>query len=189
MTWTSSGRSNWTKKHKTDKAPVHPGLFISTARAITTMRRIEDEIRQRKFTSMQQKAMLNLIYTSNWLQNKQQSFFKAFGITGQQFNILRILKGQHPKSISGTEIKDRMLDRNSHISPLLVGLAAKDLITKRTCPNDKRASDVMISEKGLALLREISKTEKPDEALALSDDEAAQLSELLDKARNAPDWP
>lgn len=132
--------------------------------------------------------MLNLLYTSNWLQNKQQTFFKAFGITGQQFNILRILKGQYPKSISGTEIKNRMLDRNSDISRLLDRLAAKDLITKRTCPNDKRASDVTINERGLTLLREISKTERPDEALALSDDEAARLSELLDKARNAHDW-
>lgn len=127
--------------------------------------------------------MLNLIYTSNWLQNKQQEFFKTFGITGQQFNILRILKGQHPKSISGTEIKNRMLDRNSDISRLLERLAAKHLITKRTCPNDKRASDVTINEKGLALLHEISKSEKQDEVLALSDKEAVQLSELLDKAR------
>ena len=68
------------------------------------MKRIEDEIKQATFTSVHQKAVVNLIYTSNWLQNKQQEFFKMFGITGQQFNILRILKGQFPKSISGTEI-------------------------------------------------------------------------------------
>lgn len=149
------------------------------------MKRIEDEIKQKKFTSMQQKAVLNLIYTSNWLQNKQQEFFKTFGITGQQFNILRILRGQHPKSISGTEIKNRMLDRNSDVSRLLDRLDAKHLITRKTCPNDKRASDVTINEKGLALLNEISKTEKQDDALALSDREAALLSELLDKARSS----
>ena len=148
------------------------------------MKRIEDEIRQEKFTSVYQKAVVNLIFTSNWLQNKQQDFFKTFGITGQQFNILRILKGQLPKSISGTEIKNRMLDRNSDVSRLLDRLAAKELITKRICPNDKRASDVNITEAGLALLEEINKHQKQDHVLSLSAEEARLLSDLLDKARD-----
>ena len=149
-----------------------------------TMRKIEDEIRQKKFTSVHQKAVINLIYTSNWLQNLQQEFFKSFGITGQQFNILRILKGQSPGSISGTEIKSRMLDRNSDVSRLLDRLASKNLITKQTCPNDKRASDVRITAEGLALLNEINKTRKQDRVLSLSDEEAERLSDLLDKARD-----
>jgi|SRR5687768_1477867 len=148
------------------------------------MKKIEDEIRQKKFTSAHQKAVINLIYTSNWLQNQQQEFFKSFGITGQQFNILRILKGQFPKSISGTEIKSRMLDRNSDVSRLLDRLASKNLITKQTCPNDKRASDVRITDEGLALLNEINKTQKQDQVLSLSDEEAERLSDLLDKARD-----
>jgi DNA-binding MarR family transcriptional regulator len=147
------------------------------------MKRIEDEIKQKKFTSVHQKALLNLIYTSNWLQAKQQEFFKSFGITGQQFNILRILKGQYPKSISGTEIKSRMLDRNSDVSRLLDRLASKKLITKKTCPNDKRASDVLITKEGLTLLDEVSKSDNHDRVLSLTDSEAEILSELLDKAR------
>jgi DNA-binding MarR family transcriptional regulator len=63
--------------------------------------------------------VINLLYTASWLQSKQQDFFKPYGITAQQFNILRILKGQHPKSISATEIKLRMLDKNSDVSRLL----------------------------------------------------------------------
>jgi DNA-binding MarR family transcriptional regulator len=149
------------------------------------MKRIEDEIRQEKFNSIQQKAVVNLIYTSSWLQNKQQEFFKTFGITGQQFNILRILKGQFPKSISGTEIKSRMLDRNSDVSRLLDRLAAKHLISKQTCPNDKRASDVLITSDGIALLNEVSKTQNQDRVLSLSEEEAGRLSDLLDKARGA----
>ena len=148
------------------------------------MKKIEDEISQKKFTSIHQKAVVNLIYTSNWLQNKHQEFFKSFGITGQQFNILRILKGQFPKSISGTEIKSRMLDRNSDVSRLLDRLASKNLIIKKTCPNDKRASDVMITDEGIALLKEISKSQKQDHVLSLTDDEAETLSDLLDKARS-----
>lgn len=145
--------------------------------------KIEDEIRQKKFTSVHQKAVINLIYTSNWLQNKHQEFFKSFGITGQQFNILRILRGQHPKSISGTEIKSRMLDRHSDVSRLLDRLASKNLISKKTCPNDKRASDVLITEEGMALLSKINKSHKQDQVLSLTDDEAVTLSDLLDKAR------
>lgn len=147
------------------------------------MGRIEEEIKQKKFTSVHQKAVLNLIYTANWIYSRNQEFFKPFGITGHQFNILRILKGQYPKSISGAEIKSRMLDRNSDISRLLVRLAAKDLITKRTCPKDKRAWDVCISAQGIALLKEINKLEKHNRMLALSETEARTLSDLLDRAR------
>lgn len=147
------------------------------------MKRIEEEIRQTRFTSIHQKAVVNLIFTSNWLQTKQHVFFKGFGITGQQFNILRILKGQYPKSISGTDIKARMLDRNSDVSRLLDRLVAKKLITKTTCPNDKRVSDVSISDEGLTLLAEINKTRKQESVLSLSDEEASLLSDLLDKAR------
>jgi DNA-binding MarR family transcriptional regulator len=148
------------------------------------MKTIGEEIQQKKFSSPLQKAVINLIYTSNWLQSKQQTFFKPFGITGQQFNILRILKGQHPKSISATEIKTRLLDQNSDVSRLLDRLSAKDLLTKTTCPNDKRASDVYITQQGLNLLKDIDKKQKEfDAVISLSPEEATQLSDLLDKAR------
>lgn len=146
--------------------------------------KIEEEIKQKKFRNAHHKALVNLIYTSNWLQSKQQDFFKSYGITGQQFNILRILNGQHPDSISATEIKSRMLDRNSDVSRLLDRLVVKDLILKKTCPLDKRAADVFITEGGIDLLKAIDKIEKgkvPD--LSLTDEEALQLSDLLDKSR------
>jgi DNA-binding MarR family transcriptional regulator len=147
--------------------------------------KIEEEIKQKKFKSAEQKALINLIYTSNWLQAKQQDFFKTFGITGQQFNILRILRGQHPNSISATEIKSRMLDRNSDVSRLLDRLTLKNLIAKATCPSDKRATDVSITTEGLELLKTIEKKEKENAApaLSLTEEEAEQLSNLLDKSR------
>lgn len=146
--------------------------------------KIEDAIQQKKFRSPYQKAVLNLIYTSNWLQSKHLSFFKDFGITGQQFNILRVLKGQHPKSISATEIKSRLLDQNSDVSRLLDRLEGKKLVKKQTCPNDKRATDVFITEAGLTLLKEIDKKQKElDQILDLTVEEAQILSDLLDKSR------
>jgi DNA-binding MarR family transcriptional regulator len=145
--------------------------------------KIEEAIQQKKFKSPYQKAVINLIYTSNWLQNKHLSFFKNFGITGQQFNILRILKGSSPKSISATEIKSRLLDQNSDVSRLLNRLESKHLITKKTCPNDKRATDIFITTAGLDLLNSIDKEKDIDRVLELSPEEASMLSDLLDKAR------
>ncbi len=146
--------------------------------------KLEDEIKQSTFSSAQQKAVLNLIFTSSWLHNMHQQFLKPFGITGQQFNILRILKGQHPKSISAKEIKSRMLDQNSDVSRLLQRLLKKDFIIVETCPNDKRATEISISQKGISLLNEINKQQKKlDRIIALSEKEAEQLSELLDKSR------
>jgi DNA-binding MarR family transcriptional regulator len=146
--------------------------------------KIEDEIIQPKFRNPHQKAIINLIFTANWLTSKQQDFLKPFGITGQQFNILRILRGQQSKSISATAIKARMLDKNSDVSRLLDRLEAKGLIEKKTSPSDRRATDVLISQKGLDILDAIDKKQlEADAILSLTDEEATQLSNLLDKSR------
>jgi DNA-binding MarR family transcriptional regulator len=148
--------------------------------------KIEDEIKQSRFKNAYQKVAVNLIYTANWLQGKQQDFFKDFGITSSQFNILRILRGQYPKKISGAEIKSRMLDKNSDIPRLLNRLIKKGLISKGQCPNDKRATDIMISEEGLGVLKQIDNKidESQKNSIKLSQEEALQLSQLLDKCRD-----
>lgn len=146
--------------------------------------KIEDEIKQPKFKDPFQKAVINLIFTANWLQHKNQGFFKAAGITIQQFNILRILKGQYPKSISATEIKSRMLDKNSDVSRLLDRLVAKNLVTRQVCLNDKRAADITITEDGLTILSTLDKRQSElDRVLNLSEEDAKILSDLLDKSR------
>ncbi len=146
--------------------------------------KIEEEIKQEKFSSQHQKALINLIYTSNWLASRHQNLFKPHNLTLQQYNILRILKGQHPKSISATEIKIRMLDKNSDVSRLLDRLVAKKLIIKKVCPNDKRAADVNITDDGIVVLKLIEKQHSDkDQFLSLSESEAKQLSDLLDKSR------
>jgi len=145
---------------------------------------IEEEIKQQTFINPQQKAVINLLYTTSWMQSKQQEIFKPFNITLQQFNILRILRGQHPNSTSATEIKSRMLDKNSDVSRLLDRLSTKNIIIKKVCEKDKRAADVNLTETGLRLLAEIDKKQNQiDRILLLSDDEALQLSDMLDKSR------
>ena len=146
--------------------------------------KIEEEISQPKFRNATQKAHINVIFTSHWILDKQQSFFKPFGITSQQFNILRILRGQYPQGISGATLKARMMDKNSDVSRLLDRLEVKELIEKRLCPSDKRATDIFITQKGLDVLAELDKNQTEfDSILALTDSEAMLLSELLDKAR------
>lgn len=147
--------------------------------------KIEEEIRQsKKFKTSREKALINIIFSANWIHNKQQEFFKPFGITPQQYNILRILKGQHPNSISGTDIKSRMLDKNSDVSRILDRLALKNLIERRTSQDDRRASDVSISLEGIEVLERVAKAQKETYSfLKLTEDEAETLSQLLDKSR------
>jgi DNA-binding MarR family transcriptional regulator len=146
--------------------------------------KIEEEIKQQKFKTPHQKAVINLIYTTSWMQGKQKDIFKTFNITIQQFNILRILRGQYPNSTSATEIKSRMLDKNSDVSRLLDRLLAKNIISKKTSSNDKRAADVNLTEEGLELLKAIDKKQNQiDNVLLLNDEEALLLSDLLDKSR------
>jgi DNA-binding MarR family transcriptional regulator len=147
---------------------------------------IEEEIKQAKFKSPHQKAVLNLLFTANWIQNKQRELFEPFGITGQQYNILRILRGHQPKPIPAVEIKSRMLDKNSDVSRLLDRLIGKKLVQKNQCPNDKRASDISITEEGLNLLNKLDTAinNLDSHYLNLSKEDAKKLSDLLDKARS-----
>ena len=147
--------------------------------------KIEDEIRQARFRNDHQKVIVNLMYTAAWLNARQEDFFKPFGITSSQFNILRILRGQGGKSLTGAEIKERMLERNSDISRLLDRMVRKNYITRIQCPTDKRASNVSITGTGLSILKEIDQAIDQHEKafLKLNQTEARQLSLLLDKAR------
>lgn len=147
--------------------------------------KIEEEIKEGKFRDHYQRVVINLLFTSNWMQSKLQAFFKDFDITTQQFNILRILRGQYPNKISGVEIKSRMLDRNSDIPRLLDRLLKKNLIEKSQCASDKRAGEIMITQTGLDLLARIDSgfNEMERNALGISEQEALQLSNLLDKCR------
>jgi len=148
--------------------------------------KLEDEIQQKKFKSEEQKLMLNLIYTTNWINAKYDSFFKDSDITIQQYNVLRILRGQHPNPCSIKLIKERMLDRMSDASRIVEKLNTKKLLERRECPNDRRSVDVVISENGLKLLASLDHIDEESRLLfnTLSAEEKATLNELLDKLRN-----
>lgn len=148
--------------------------------------RLEDEIQQKKFKSIQQKLMLNLIYTTNWLTAKQDSLFKNSDITVQQYNVLRILRGQYPKPCSIKLIKERMLDRMSDTSRIVDKLFTKKLLERNECPDDRRSVNVIISEKGLELLKSLDYIDdlSKESLKSLTTAEINTLNELLDKLRD-----
>ena len=148
--------------------------------------RIEDEIKQSKFQDEHQKVMINLLYTSGWLQLRQASAFKQFALTSPQFNILRILRGQHPQPATVALLIERMLDKTSNASRIVDRLEEKKLVTRTVCPSNRRAVDIRITPAGLALLDQIQASGALQGAAcaSLSEAEARQLNELLDKMRD-----
>lgn len=138
---------------------------------------------QSKFPSEKVKAFINIKYTANWINSKENEFFKPFGISPQQFNILKILKGAG-KAIKVQEIKDRMIERASNATRLMDKLCAKKLIERIPCPEDRRVVHIAITDNGINLLTEIEGNMKNIKFLDnLSQEEAIQLSDLLDKIR------
>ena len=134
------------------------------------------------FKNNKVKALLNLIYTANWINSKQNNFFKPFGISPQQYNILRILRGA-AEAIAVQTIKDRMLERAPNATRLMDKLCSKNLIHRVPCPGDRRVVHIEITKDGLSLLKKIDIDFKEDILHNLSDNEAVILSDLLDKIR------
>ena len=135
-----------------------------------------------KFPNNKVKAMLNIVYTANWLTSHQNTFFKPYGISPQQYNILRILKGAG-EPLKVQVIKERMIERSPNATRLMDKLCAKNLISRFNCDNDRRVVYVEITEEGLNLIKEIAANEIDDLLNKLSEKEAEQLSNLLDKIR------
>ena len=104
--------------------------------------------------------MVNIIYTNSWLAEQQAQVFKPFDITGPQYNVLRILRGQYPSPCTVNLIIDRMLDRMSNASRIVDRLERKNLVERKTCKTDRRAKDVVITKKGLEVTKNIDKASK-----------------------------
>lgn len=147
---------------------------------------IEQDIHQNTFKDARQKAMINLLFTYGWAIERIKNFLVSEDITHQQFNILRILRGAHPEPLSTLQIRERMLDKMSDTSRIVDRLILKEFVKKTTCPKDKRLVDVIITDKGQRLLKKLdAQSDDMNAAMdALTEKEAEQLSDLLDKLRS-----
>ena len=145
---------------------------------------IEKDINQPKFKSEYQKGVVNIIYTYNWTRERLQEIFDKEGLTPQQFNILRILRGS-PAPLSTLQIRERMLDKMSDTSRIVDRLVLKGLAKKVINKSDKRLVDVSIAEKGKKVLQNMDQFESDIEGITknLSLNEAKTLNKLLDKIR------
>ena len=148
--------------------------------------KLEEEIGQKEFKSDIQKMLINILYTSNWLQYQLADNLKGYGITPQQFNILRILRGQHPNPARMHLLQDRMLDKMSNASRLVERLRKKGLVVRKICRNDRRAVDVKITDAGLALLKELDTMENDWQSRfnKLAKKDINSLNIILDNLRN-----
>lgn len=135
-----------------------------------------------KFVSNKLKALINIKYTANWLNSKENEFFKPYGISPQQYNILRILRGAKDK-IKVQIVKDRMIERAPNATRLMDKLCDKFFIERERCEHDRRVVYVKITKTGLELLYTIDDNKNLSFLENLTDEEALTLSDLLDKLR------
>lgn len=147
--------------------------------------KLEKEIQQKEFKNEFHKLAVNIIYTHSWLNSYQVKTLNEYNLTPQQYNILRILRGYHPKPATVNLLKERMLDKMSDASRLVERLRVKGLVNRKYCEKDRRRAEIIITESGLRILDELDKLDKELEKLlsGISQNEAHQVNNILDKMR------
>jgi DNA-binding MarR family transcriptional regulator len=148
---------------------------------------LEKDIQQERFANEYEKGAVNILFTSSWLHNLNAVRLKTHGLTPEQYNVLRILRGSHPKTMMLSEISCRMIDKNSNATRLVEKLRIKGLLKRERCENNRRQVDVFITDKGLAVLKKIDQEESSWLAKLknITRAEALELNRILDKLRDS----
>jgi DNA-binding MarR family transcriptional regulator len=147
--------------------------------------KLEEAIQQKNFDNEYIKLVLNIMYTGNWLHLLQTRRLKKYGLSHQQFNVLRILRGQFPKAASVGLVLSRMLEPSSNITRLVDKLEQKNLVSRCENKDNRRMQDLKITKEGLDLLKKIGhemENFKP-ELGDISEDEAKLANDVLDRLR------
>lgn len=147
--------------------------------------KFEEEIKQSSFKNASEKAIINVVYTGNWLRDRTDVILKPYKINEQHFNLLRIMRGRHPETICPSEIKEVLINKRGDLTRLLDKLVSMDLVERDINPENRRMINLKITDQGLAMLADldlkIEATNKKNNALTF--EESEQLSNLLDKMR------
>lgn len=160
--------------------------FVVYTTVVIVIMRLEDEIKQVKFANDYQRAMLNVIFTANWLEVGISQLLKKYDMSSQQYNVLRILRGSRPNPLNLLDIQERMMDKMSNATRLVEKLRQKGLLTRVQCPTNRRKVEIEITDKGMEVLKELDPAmDQNDQLLAtkLTADEVKLLGDLLDKLR------
>ena len=149
------------------------------------MVKIEEAIKQREFKDPYNKLIVNLLYTNSHIVTAQNSLFKPHDLSPEQYNVLRILKGQNGNPTTVSSIQDRMLNKMSNASRLVEKLKIKGLVKREECVSDRRRVDILITQKGLELLSHLEKqvVDFNRNYVHLNSDDVQTLNDLLDKLR------
>jgi DNA-binding MarR family transcriptional regulator len=147
--------------------------------------KIEDEIKQKSFSSPHHRMMVNVMFTGNWMQKEMSAQLRPYGISLQQHNVLSILRGQHPTPSTLGMIQERMLDRMSNATRLVDKLMGKKLADRYQCSENRRKVDIVITPAGMNLLQQTDALLRdiPGRFANLNSEEATTLGLLLDKLR------
>jgi DNA-binding MarR family transcriptional regulator len=148
----------------------------------------EQEIKTQRFDSEQSKAALNLLFTAGWFHGRINQFLRGYDLSHEQYNVLRILRGQHPKPVAQKDILERMVNRCSNLTPIIAKLKEKQWITVTRAEDDRREYRIALQEAALTTMAQIDLDFKSDkvEAINLTLEEAETLNRLLDKMRQQP---
>lgn len=147
--------------------------------------KLEEAIQTNKFKSEVHKASINLLYSAWWIKTILTKELKEYGLTHEQYNVLRILKGKHPESLCVKDIAGRMIEKNSNVPRIIDRLVIKKLVKRGTSAQDRRETNITLTGAGLSILesstQEVNKTINGQ--LNLNEEEAEQLNRLVEKMR------
>jgi DNA-binding MarR family transcriptional regulator len=148
---------------------------------------IEEEIKSIIKLSITRKVMLNLTFTRNFITDKFAELLKPYDVSSEQYNVLRILRGQKGNPVNMQDIQERMVTKNSNTTRLIDKLLIKEMVVRNTCPNNRRKIEVKITEHGLKTLSDLDPIIESHDTIftdKLSNKELETLNELLEKIRN-----
>ena len=146
---------------------------------------LEKDLKQERFTNEYEKMVVNILFTGSWLANLNSARLKPFGVTPEQYNVLRILRGSHPKPMMLADITCRMIDRNSNATRLVEKLRQKGLVKREICETNRRQVDISITDTGLDVLKKIDESRDAwlENLKTVSMNEAEDINFKLDKLR------
>ena len=147
--------------------------------------KLEEALQTSNFKDAKHKASLNILYTAWWLKTAISRELKAFSLTHEQFNVMRILKGKAPASMCVKDIAGRMIEKGTNVPRIIDRLVDKKLVKRATDIHDKRHTVIQLTTSGLALLEKATRkiNQVADTLVDLSDKEAGQLNGMLEKMR------
>lgn len=147
--------------------------------------KLEEAIQTKKFKSEVHKASINLMYSAWWIKTILAKELKEYGLTHEQYNVLRILRGKHPESLCVKDIAGRMIEKNSNVPRIIDRLVIKKLVKRGTSSQDRRETTITLTGAGMSILEsstaEVNKTINGQ--LNLNEQEAEQLNRLMEKMR------